>query len=154
MPESILVGFDVKDISKSIMVLQQKINRKPTPTLSNQTFWKLFFYSHTLHFHKFAARWHGQELFLFLSSWMHKIMQFFVSGSHLLIPEEKENIWSELESNPGPFASQATTLTTRPLLLGQIVVIQDACNFRNSYCTDVNASSSLKIGRVNILEAS
>ena len=30
------------------------------------------------------------------------------------IPEGRKNIWSELESNPGPHASQATTLTTRP----------------------------------------
>ena len=29
-----------------------------------------------------------------------------------------ENIWSELELNPGPLASQATALTTRPWLLG------------------------------------
>ena len=40
--------------------------------------------------------------------------------SYLLIPEEKENIWSELESDPCPFASQATALTTRPWLLGLI----------------------------------
>ena len=38
--------------------------------------------------------------------------------SYLLIPEEKKNIWSELKSNPGPLASQATALTTRPWLLG------------------------------------
>ena len=42
--------------------------------------------------------------------------------SYLLIPEEKNNIWSELESNPGPLASctQATALTTRPWLLGRL----------------------------------
>ena len=48
-------------------------------------------------------------------------MQFIMSGSfcsYLLIPEEKKNFWSELESNPGPLASQATALTTRPWLLG------------------------------------
>ena len=39
--------------------------------------------------------------------------------SSLLIPEERKTIWSELESNPGPLASQATALTTRPWLLGQ-----------------------------------
>ena len=38
--------------------------------------------------------------------------------SYLLIPEERKNIWSELELNPGPLVSQATTLTTRPWLLG------------------------------------
>ena len=31
---------------------------------------------------------------------------------------EKKTIWSELESNPGPLAPQATALTTRPCLLG------------------------------------
>ena len=30
---------------------------------------------------------------------------------------EKKNVWSELESNPGSLASQATSLTTRPWLL-------------------------------------
>ena len=30
----------------------------------------------------------------------------------------RKNIWSELESNPGPLVSQATTLTTKPWLLG------------------------------------
>ena len=35
-------------------------------------------------------------------------------------PEERrKTIWSELELNPGPHASQATALTTRPCLLGQ-----------------------------------
>ena len=43
--------------------------------------------------------------------------------SYLLIPEEKKNIWSELELNPGPLASrtQVTALTTRPWLLGLVV---------------------------------
>ena len=42
--------------------------------------------------------------------------------SYLLIPEEKKNIWFELESNPGPLSSQsqATALTTRPWLLGHV----------------------------------
>ena len=47
--------------------------------------------------------------------------QFIVSGSIKFlppVPEEIKNIWSELESNPGPIASQANALTTRPLLLG------------------------------------
>ena len=34
---------------------------------------------------------------------------------------EKKNIWSELESNPGPLASQAAALTTKPWLLGPFV---------------------------------
>ena len=36
-----------------------------------------------------------------------------------LYPRREKIIWSELESNPGPLASQATLLTTRQLLLGQ-----------------------------------
>ena len=39
--------------------------------------------------------------------------------SNLLIPEERINIRSELESKPGPLASQATALTTRQWLLRQ-----------------------------------
>ena len=35
-----------------------------------------------------------------------------------LYPRREENIWSELELNPGLLASQVTTLTTRPWLLG------------------------------------
>ena len=50
-------------------------------------------------------------------------MQFIMSGSIFSLPPytrgEKTTIWSELESNPGPLASQATALTNRPLLLGQ-----------------------------------
>ena len=42
-------------------------------------------------------------------------MEFIMSGSYLLILEERVN---HLESNPGPLASQATTLTSRPWLLG------------------------------------
>ena len=43
-----------------------------------------------------------------------------MSGSILFLPPYtqglKKNIWSELESNPGPLASQATALTTRSCL--------------------------------------
>ena len=42
--------------------------------------------------------------------WIHFIPTSFNSG-------EKKNIWSELGLNPGPLASQATALTTRPWLL-------------------------------------
>ena len=35
-----------------------------------------------------------------------------------LYPRREKNISSELDMNPGPPASQATTLTTRPWLLG------------------------------------
>ena len=34
-----------------------------------------------------------------------------------LYPRREKIIWSELESNPGPLASQSTSLTTRPFLL-------------------------------------
>ena len=39
-----------------------------------------------------------------------------------LYPRREKTIWSELESNPGPLASQATALTTRPWLLGQAIL--------------------------------
>ena len=42
------------------------------------------------------------------------------------MPEERrKTMWSELESNPGPLASQATTLTTRPCLLWQMSELND-----------------------------
>ena len=37
-----------------------------------------------------------------------------------LYPRRRKSIWSELELNPGPLASEATALTTRPWLLGQV----------------------------------
>ena len=62
--------------------------------------------------------------YYFLSTWICKITQFVVSGSTLFLPPftrgEKKNIWSELESNAGPLASQATALTTSPWLLGLV----------------------------------
>ena len=57
----------------------------------------------------------------FFSTWIRNIMQFFMSGSILFLPPytlENKIIRSELESNPGPLASKATALTTRPWLLG------------------------------------
>ena len=36
------------------------------------------------------------------------------------LEERIKTIWSELESNSGPFASQPTDLTTRPCLLGLV----------------------------------
>ena len=62
---------------------------------------------------------------IFLSTWIRKSTQFVMSGSKLFLPQytrgKKKNIWSELESNPGPLAShsQTTALTTGPWLLGQ-----------------------------------
>ena len=65
--------------------------------------------------------WLGIIIIIILSTWISKSTQFVVSGSILFLPPytrgEKKNIWSELESNPGPLASQATALTTRPWLL-------------------------------------
>ena len=47
---------------------------------------------------------------------------------YLLIPEERKNIWSELELNPGPLATQASALTTRPWLLGQESALMKTVN--------------------------
>ena len=62
---------------------------------------------------------------IFFSTLTHKCTQFVMSGSILFLPPytrgEKKNIWPELELNPGPLASQATALTTRPLLLGLLI---------------------------------
>ena len=49
-------------------------------------------------------------------------MQLIMSGSILFLPpytRGEKTFRSELESNPGTLASQATALTTRPWLLGQ-----------------------------------
>ena len=57
-------------------------------------------------------------LLSFLSTWIRKITQFIVSGSILFLPPYKrgeKNIWSELELNPGPLASLATTLTHKTM---------------------------------------
>ena len=58
---------------------------------------------------------------IIISTWIRKIMQLIMSGSILFLPpytQGEKTFWSELESNPGPLASQATALTTRPWLLG------------------------------------
>ena len=50
--------------------------------------------------------------YYFLYTWMHKTTQFVMSWSILFLPPyTQEAIRSELESNPGPLASQATALT-------------------------------------------
>ena len=46
----------------------------------------IVFYSHTLHLHYFAARWHGQELIFLKSTQIRKITQFIMSGSKLSMP--------------------------------------------------------------------
>ena len=72
---------------------------------------------------------------IFLSTWIRKSAQFVMSGSFLFLPPytegEKKKIWSELESNPGPLDSQATT---RPWLLGP-----QACTL---FCADRKARLS------------
>ena len=64
----------------------------------------------------------ARNYYYFLSTWICKMIQFVASGSIFFLPPytwgEKKNIWSELELTPGPNASQATALTTRPWLLG------------------------------------
>ena len=37
-----------------------------------------------------------------------------------LYPRREKTVWSELESNPGPLASQVTDLITRQLHLGPV----------------------------------
>ena len=64
------------------------------------------------------------RIIILFSTWICKIMQFIMSGSIFiptsLYPRREKSIWSELESNPGPLASQVTARTTRPWLLGQL----------------------------------
>ena len=61
-------------------------------------------------------------IFLSFLSDIRKITQFIMSGC-IYFPtsyaQEEKNHLSELETNPGPLASKATALTTRPCLLGQ-----------------------------------
>ena len=68
----------------------------------------------------------ARSYYYFLSTWIRKSTQFVMSRSILFLPPytrgEKKHIWYELESNPGPLASQATVLTTRPWLLGQVEI--------------------------------
>ena len=67
-----------------------------------------------------SITWLG--IIFLLSTWICKITQFFLPP----MPEERrKTMWSELESNPDPLASQATTLTTRPCLLWQMLELND-----------------------------
>ena len=82
---------------------------------------------------------------IFLSTWICKIMQFIMSGSILILPpytRGEKNIWSELELNPGPLASQATTLTTRPWLLGQAILGFKSFDFIRTWRVDRQALMS------------
>ena len=72
-----------------------------------------YFYSHTLHLLRDGMAIVVIKFFIYMDTQDHSIYRVWI---HL--PEEKKTIWSELELNPSPFASQATALTTRPLLLG------------------------------------
>ena len=71
-------------------------------------------YSHTLNLTGLLQD--GMARNYFLSTWICKSPQFVVFWSILFLPPytrgEKKNLWSQLESNQGPVASQATTLTT------------------------------------------
>ena len=60
----------------------------------------------------------GMILFFYMDMHYHAIYHAWIHFSYILIPERRKSIWFELESYPGPLASQATTLTTRPCLLG------------------------------------
>ena len=74
---------------------------------------------------------------LFLSLWICEITQFVMCVSILFLPPytrgEKKNIWYELESNPGPLASQATTLTTRLRLHGLIKITSNFSAFSRHF---------------------
>ena len=61
------------------------------------------------------------KIFFYMATQDHAIYHVWIHfiPTSLYLRGEK-TIWSELESNPDPLASQATTLTTRPRLLGQI----------------------------------
>ena len=74
--------------------------------------------------------WLGIIIILNLHGYARACMPFVMSGSISFLPPytrgEKKNIW--LESNPGPPASQATALTTRPWLLGHEIIDSDSGN--------------------------
>ena len=61
----------------------------------------------------------------------HVWINFFPTS---LYPRREKTIWSELETNPGPLASQATALTTRPFIPDEkwltllIKIIFGSCN--------------------------
>ena len=65
--------------------------------------------------------WLGMIFFNYLESQGHAICCVWVHLFFLpLTPKERrKTIWSELESNQSPPASQATALTTRPCLIEQ-----------------------------------
>ena len=62
--------------------------------------------------------------FIYMDSQDHAIYHVWIHFiPTALYPRREKIIWSELESNPGPLASQATALTTRLLLLGHIILL-------------------------------
>ena len=66
--------------------------------------------------------WLGIVIIIYMDTQDHatyRVWIHFIPTS--LYPRREKTIWSELELKPGPLASQATALTTRPLLLGQEV---------------------------------
>ena len=63
--------------------------------------------------------WLGIIIFIYMDALDHAIYRVWI---HFFLPpftRGEENIWPELELNPGPLASQAIALTTRPWLLGK-----------------------------------
>ena len=72
----------------------------------------------------------AKKFFFYMDTRDHAIYHVWI---HFFLPPyargEKKTLWSELESNPGPLASQAATLTTRPWLLGQSLKYVDLFAF-------------------------
>ena len=63
----------------------------------------------------------GIVFFINMDTQVHAIYQVKVQFLSPMPLERGTNIWSELESNPDPLASQATALTTRPCLFGPLL---------------------------------
>ena len=84
------------------------------------TFWSFFFYPPNCTYT--SSPLDGMAKNYLLSTWIHKIMQFIMSGSILFLPPftrgEKKPFGLSWNRNPSPLASQANALTTRPWLLG------------------------------------
>ena len=73
-----------------------------------------------------SMAWLGMITFIYMDTQDHTLYSVwihFVPTS--LYPRREKTIWSELESNAGPLTSQVTALTTRPWLLGQMMLMID-----------------------------
>ena len=89
--------------------------------------------------------WLGIVFFIYLESQGHAICCVWVHLFFLpLTPKERrKTIWSELESNQSPPASQATALTTRPCLLEQ-----DIYKYHKTITVFIVAKSSSKTQQI------